>query len=50
MSFGLRDSPGQMQRKQMTETNILIAIPTHPGQIEYKCVLSLSSLDAESAV
>jgi predicted double-glycine peptidase len=44
MSFGQRDSPGRMQRKQMTETNILIAIPTHTGQIEYKCVLSLLEL------
>jgi len=28
----------------MANTNILIAIPTHTGQIEYKCVLSLLEL------
>jgi len=28
----------------MTEANILIAIPAHTGQIEYKCVLSLLEL------
>jgi len=31
-------------KEQMANTNILIAIPTHTGQIEYKCVLSLLEL------